>query len=220
MNAVDSILHAMQKAEPWLTSGWTLQEGVLLSETLLLDHQGTTLRDEHFFHNNGQASVLDLTAGLTTFAIGIAKAFLKLSAPQDDDADHDNIFKFISISDGYYRLAARFLSRLLRSGLIAYTKNSPLYILAGKFSRIYNVNKDECWALLGALELEGVEPWYTETPDMDCVKSIFFQATLQKYQWSMLLVAGESADNHKLAKLPWHTKVTDGHYLPLSLIHI
>ncbi|KAJ5194330.1 Heterokaryon incompatibility [Penicillium cf. griseofulvum] len=202
LNAVNALLSELQQAEPWLTSGWTLQEGVLLSETVLLDHGGTTLCDDHFMHNHGQASVLDLTAGLTTFAISIATAFLKLSTMQDG-SNQDEIVKFIRASDKNYQFVAQFLSRLLHSGLIAYTKNSPLYILAGKFSRNYGVDKDQCWALLlGALELGNVTPWYTDTPGMDRVKSVFFESLLKKHQWSILLVAGASADNQKLARLP------------------
>lgn len=216
LGAVDALLSEIQEAEPWLTSGWTLQEGVLLSETPLLDQRGTTLHDDRFLHNQGQASVLDLTAGLTTFAIHIATAFLKLSETQDG-GDYDEVVQFIRASDENYQFVAHFLSRLLRSGLIAYTKKSPLYILAGKFSRKYGVDEDQCWALLGALELPNVTPWYNNAADMDRVKSVFFARLLQEHQWSTLLVAGASADNQELSQLPWHTKVTDGKYLPLGI---
>jgi hypothetical protein len=219
LTAIDALISDIQKneqkAEPWLTSGWTLQEGVLLSETHLLDHDGKTLRADDFIHE-GQAAVVNLTAGLTNFAIGIAAAFLRASATQSG-SDQDEAVQFIRSSEKNYQFLAQFLSRLLRSGLIAYTRRSPLYILAGKFSRNYGVDKDECWALLGALELANVTPWYDETPGMDQVKSIFFERLLQKYQWSILLVAGASADNQKLARLPWHTKVTDGKHLPLGI---
>lgn len=213
--AVDELLRNIQKAEPWLTSGWTLQEGVLLSETLLLDHEGKTLSDDRFLHNQGQASVLDLTAGLTTFAIHIATAFLKISETQGG-GDYDEVVQFISDSRENYQQVAEFLSRLLRSGLIAYTKKSPLYILAGKFSRKYGVEEDQCWALLGALELAHITPWYNGK-DMDRVKSVFFGRLLQEHQWSTMLVAGASEDNEELAQLPWHIKVTDGKYLPLGI---
>ncbi|GFF21975.1 uncharacterized transporter ESBP6 [Aspergillus udagawae] len=215
-DAVDSLLHEIQEAEPWLTSGWTLQEGVLLSETLLLDYQGTTLRDDRFLHNQGQASVLDLTAGLTTFAIHIATAFLKISETQDG-GDYDEVVQFIRASEENYQYVAQFLSRLLRSGLIAYTKKSPLYILAGKFSRHYGVEEDQCWALLGALELANVTPWYNNAADIDRVKSVFFARLLQEHQWSTVLVAGASGSQQDIAQLPWHIKVTDGKYLPLGI---
>ncbi|KAJ5319835.1 hypothetical protein PENANT_c026G00225 [Penicillium antarcticum] len=216
--AVDGLLQDIQAAEPWLTSGWTLQEGVLLSETLLLDHEGEALRDERFLHNQGQASVLDLTAGLTTFAIHIATAFLKMSETQDG-GDYDEVVQFIRASDANYQNVAQFLGRLLRSGLIAYTKKSPLYILAGKFSRNYGVQEDQCWALLGALELANVTPWYSNVADMDRVKSVFFANLLQEHQWSTLLVAGagEGEGEQKISQLPWHLKVTDGNYLPLGI---
>ena len=216
MGAVDQLLRDIQTAEPWLTSGWTLQEGVLLSETVLLDHEGQTLHDERFRHNQGQASVLDLTAGLTTFAIHIATAFLKISETQDG-GDYDEVVQFISESEDNYQIVAQFLSRLVRSGLVAYTKNSPLYILAGKFSRQYGVEEDQCWALVGALELANINPWYNGVGGMDRVKSVFFACLLQKHQWSTLLIAGASQDNQELQELPWHIKVTDGKYLPLGI---
>jgi hypothetical protein len=215
LEAVDGLLQAIREGEPWLTSGWTLQEGVLLSETLLLDHNGKTLSDERFLHNQGQASVLDLTAGLTTFAIHIATAFLKISETKDG-GDYDEVVRLISESPESYQSVAQFLSRLLRSGLIAYTKKSPLYILAVKLSRKFGVEADQCWALLGALDLGNVTPWYDNSQDMDRVKSVFFANLLQEHQWSTLLVANGSKVP-ELSELPWHIKLTDGKYLPLGI---
>ncbi|KAJ6186737.1 hypothetical protein N7519_008038 [Penicillium mononematosum] len=216
LDEVDDLLCQIQKDEPSLTSGWTLQEGVLLNETILLDHEGTTLGDERFLHNQGQASVIDLTAGLTTFAIRIAKAFMTLSEP-NDDAQYDLVVQYIHASNQNYYRVADFLSRLLRSGLIAYTKKSPLYILAGKFSRKYSAEEDQCWALLGALDLGDFTPWYEQKPDMDRVKSVFFMNLLQEHQWSTLLVAAEPGTYQQYSPLPWHIKVTDGYYLPLGI---
>lgn len=218
LDDVDDLLCKIQKDEPWLTSGWTLQEGVLLSETILLDHEGMTLRDERFLHSQGQASVIDLTAGLTTFAIRIAKAFMTFSEP-NDDGHYDVVVQYIHVSDQNYYRVAHFLSHLLRSSLIAYTKKTPLYILAGKFSRKYSAEEDQCWELLGALDLGGFTPWYEEKPDMDRVKSVFFMNLLQEHQWSMLLVAAERGIYQKYSPLPWHIKVINGYYLPLGIVN-
>lgn len=216
MGEVDQSLEDIKKAEPWLTSGWTLQEGVLLSETPLLDYRGKTLSDERFFHNHGQASVLDLSDGLTTFVLHIAAAFLEFSE-NPYTSGYDEVYKYIRRSNSHYNLVAELLASLLRSGLVAYTKKSPLYILAGKFSRSYSVDEDECWALLGALELENITPFYNKGKEMDRVKSVFFIHLLKKHQWSLLLVAGLSADHGKHPKLSWHIKMSMGYYLPLGI---
>lgn len=213
---VADLLKDIQKSEPWLTSGWTLQEGVLLTETLLLDHHGATLSNDRFLHNKGRASVLDLTAGITQFAIRLAGAFLKISDGNIDDDDPDGpLIQFIRGSDENYIFVAQVLSLIVRSGLVAYTKQSPLYILAGKLSRRFSVDEDQCWALLGALELEGVRVWYNEGKDMDRVKAVFFDNLLRQYQWTLMLVAGTSDSSHDA--LSWPEKIVDGTLLPLGI---
>ncbi|KAJ5082370.1 hypothetical protein N7532_011413 [Penicillium argentinense] len=183
---LENLVRVAQEKEHWLSSGWTLQEGVLLSEGILLDHTGEALRDDRFIHNDGYASVIDLTAGLTTFAIRIAAAFMKISEVHDG-GDYDEVVQFIRHSKENYKKLAMFLSSLVRSGLIAYTKSSPLYILAGKKSRFYGVKEDECWALLGALGIDTIP-----TPRL-------------------------SEDNKDIAAHAWHTRLADGMYLPLGI---
>ncbi|BCS28341.1 uncharacterized protein APUU_61389S [Aspergillus puulaauensis] len=216
VESVDKLLVEMRKDEPWLTSGWTLQEGVLLSETVLLDHHGRSLRNPRFIHNNRQASVLDITAGLTTLAIHIASAFMKVNE-EYNGGYYDEVANYITTSVSNYQKIAEFLSRLLRSGLIAYTKDSPLFVLAGKHSRHFSVKADECWALLGALGLGNITPPPDYNQELDQVKATFFGHLLKKHQWSLLLVAGHSLDDAHLTPQNWHTRFADGKYLPLGV---
>ncbi|RAL64060.1 hypothetical protein DID88_003248 [Monilinia fructigena] len=152
-----------EEGERWLVSGWTLQEGVLLPETVLVDGASNTLKDDSFKHNGGRASVIDLTARITALAIGLI----------DESTEMANEFR-------------QTLSTLVASGLVAYGKASPLYILSGKQSREFGMPQDACWALIGAMELEGVPVNY-ELP-MDNIKMIFLTALFEKYQWAMLLL--------------------------------
>lgn len=216
MESVEKLLDEMQEHEPWLTSGWTLQEGVLLSETVLLDHHGNGLPNPRFLHNDGNASVLDLTAGLTTLAIHIASAFMKASTAHNG-VDYDEVVTYITASDNHYQRIACFLSRLLRSGLIGYTKNSPLFILAGKHSRKFSVDADKYWALLGALGLGNVTPPPDYSQELDKVKATFFGHLLNKHQWNLLLVAEPSQNDNNLWRHHWHTRFSDGKYLPLGI---
>lgn len=167
-------------------------------------------------HNNGQASVLDLTAGLTTLAIHIASAFMKVNE-EYNGGYYDEVANYITTSHSNYQKIAEFLSRLLRSGLIAYTKDSPLFILAGKHSRNFSVEADKCWALLGALGLGNITPPPDYNQEMDQVKATFFGNLLKKHQWSLLLVAGHHYDDEHLSPHHWHTRFADGKYLPLGI---
>lgn len=205
------ILDAIE--EPWLTSGWTLQEGVLLTETVLLDHDGRPLAGEHFFHNNGLASVIDLTTGITSLATRIGAAFMEVSDADPENDYVDEIGRWIR--DDRYD-AASYLSRLVRSGLVAYTKESPLYILAGKSTRFYSVEVDAYWALLGALELTTVTPWYNDV-DLNRVKEVFFAHLLKKHQWSLMLVPHLPDDPAQRGFLTWSERFADGFYLPLGV---
>ncbi|KAB8290656.1 hypothetical protein EYC80_008297 [Monilinia laxa] len=172
-----------EEGERWLVSGWTLQEGVLLPETVLVDGASNTLKDDSFKHNGGRASVIDLTARITALAIGVAKSFF-LQANGQEQAN-----KVGRLIDESTEMADEFrqtLSTLVASGLVAYGKASPLYILSGKQSREFGMPQDACWALIGAMELEGVPVNY-ELP-IDNIKMIFLTALFEKYQWTMLLL--------------------------------
>lgn len=172
-----------EEGERWLVSGWTLQEGVLLPETILIDGASNTLQDETFQHNGGRASVIDLTARITQLAIGVAQSFVLQANGQEPQ---NKVGRLIDESVDIANEFRQILQTLARSGLVAYGKASPLYILSGKQSREFGQAPDSCWALLGAMELEGVPVNY-ELP-MGCIKMIFLEALFEKYQWTMLLL--------------------------------
>lgn len=210
---VVKVLENCQKQEPWLTSGWTLQEGVLLSETLLLDRKGKTLRNKRFIHHDGKACVIDLTSTVTLLAIGIATAFIRHSegVPGDDETEIGRLVKYISNTENY-SYTAKVLATILRTGLVAYAKHSPLYILAGKRSRKFTEPEDQCWALLGALDLQDVDVTYDL--ELKLIKERFFQALLRRYQWTLLLIPAPPPKFHKLS---WPEVIVDGHFLPLGI---
>lgn len=203
-----SLLESALSAERWLGSGWTLQEGVLLSETVLKDHTGFTLQDEKFIHY-GRASVIDLTARITFLSISIAEAFV-LQA--DGAPQKTTIGERIASSPDKAERYRGVLTTLLRSGLVSYAKHSPLYILAGKEKRHFSMDQDKCWALLGALDLEGVDVSYDL--DMTEVRRRFLEALVRKYQWSLLLVPQLASEDWDKG-LDW-LDFADGRLLPLG----
>ncbi|THC91588.1 hypothetical protein EYZ11_008956 [Aspergillus tanneri] len=215
MEDVQKTLKNIQVEEPWLTSVWTLQEGVLLSETILLDMSGAKLPGPKFYHNDGHASVIDLTVGITQFVINVAKAFMWISEADNadnlDDTPIGDLVQFIRSSKENYDFIACILARIIRTGLVSYAGESPLYILAGKDSRRCSQPEDKCWALLGALELEGIKPWYSEGRDMDQVNAVFFSSLLMKYQLKLLIVP---EINYSLS---WPKRVVEGTSLPLGV---
>lgn len=216
--AISDILGEIRTTEPWLGSIWTLQEGVLLSKTALLDRHGTTLEDDRFIHNGGKASVIDLTAGLTGLVIRVAAAFMRLSNPEDakdEDAPDAVLIEFLKQADNYVYVAG-VLATIMRSGLVAYAQDSPLYVLSGKISRLSSEPEDYCWALLGALDLELANTWYNKGRDMDRVKAMFFQKLLERWQWPLFLVARVS-NPVEYDVLSWPERIVDGKMLPLGI---
>ncbi|KAM0135054.1 hypothetical protein ACHAP3_005144 [Botrytis cinerea] len=177
------LLTQSREAERWLASGWTLQEGVLLPETVLIDGVSNTLQNDMFMHNGGRASVIDLTARVTKLTIGLAQSFL-LQA--NGEEPQNKVGKLIGESIHMANEFRQTLRALVTSGFVAYGKASPLYILSGKQSRRFGKVQDSCWALIGAMELEGITVNY-DLP-MDEIKMIFLTALFEKYQWSMLLL--------------------------------
>ncbi|KAF5855105.1 hypothetical protein ETB97_010045 [Aspergillus alliaceus] len=224
-------IKGMQEEEPWLTSGWTLQEGVLLEKTTLLDYNGKSLSGD-FEPGQKQARVLDLSIPATPLAIHIATAFVRVSEgwtssknmPQGMPEQVKQAIDFISASQSNYERAATCLSKIVSSGLVAYWpgKATALYILAGADGRRFTVPEDRCWALLGALDLEDVEPWYVNWPKVDEkkamkeIKTKFFVPLLKKYQWE-LLVLPEIVDQHILDGLSWPERAVHGGFLPLGI---
>ncbi|MCJ1465051.1 hypothetical protein MMC07_003667 [Pseudocyphellaria aurata] len=203
-----SLLDSALSAERWLGSGWTLQEGVLLSETVLKDHTGFTLQDDRFIHY-GRASVIDLTARITFLSISIAEAFvLQADGASQKSAIGERIASSPEKAEKYRGV----LTTLLRSGLVSYAKHSPLYILAGKEKRYYSMEHDKCWALLGALDLEGVDVSYQV--DMNEVRRRFLEALVRRYQWALLLVPRLASEDWG-KELDW-LDFADGRLLPLG----
>ncbi|TGO17258.1 hypothetical protein BTUL_0019g00480 [Botrytis tulipae] len=148
--------------------GWTLQEGVLPPETILIDGASNALEHDTFMHNGGQASVIDLTARvgiLVDESVHMANEFLQI------------------------------LRALVTSVFVAYGKASPLFILSGKQSRKFCMQQDSCWALIGAMELEDAAVDY-KLP-MDEIKRILLIALFEKYQSSMLLLPQPSFSVNK-----------------------
>ncbi|KAM3072033.1 hypothetical protein ACMFMF_007427 [Clarireedia jacksonii] len=191
-NALDLVqqvvgeVHAAQQAEYWFCSGWTLQEGVLLGPTHLIDVNGRKLEDESFFHD-GYASVLDATTPITHLAVNIARGIFIHAEGRDtnDDSATSGLAKLLDDPASATELR-RSLKTLIYSGLVAYTEFSPLYILAGKQSRNFGVPQDCCFALLGAMGLDGLPADYS-TP-INEIKRLFLAAMIESYQWTMLLL--------------------------------
>ncbi|KAM5458499.1 hypothetical protein MaudCBS49596_000413 [Microsporum audouinii] len=215
-SAVLGILEDVRETEPWLKSIWTLQEGVLLSETILLDHDGNVLEDERFIHNNGCASVIDLTAGITQLVIRLGADFMRLSNRGEAEEDEETpLMAYIRQGENYAYVAG-VLATIMRSGLVAYAKGSPLYILSGKVNRFSSQPEDYCWALLGALDLTFPNTWYHQGEDMDLVKKEFFKPLLERWQWNLFLVAGV-VNSGEYDALSWPERVVDGKMLSLGI---
>jgi hypothetical protein len=175
-------LNKAQASERWLLSGWTLQEGVMLSETRLIDGTGEPLMNDRFIFD-GLACVINLTDTITKLATEIGKAFVN----QADGIEPQNrIDEAVRASAANYERLLDILSQFVKSGLVAYAKGSPLYILAGKKTRRFGRPLDEYWALLGAMGIDDLQVSYT-LPSWE-VKTIFLRALVQKFQWSMLLL--------------------------------
>jgi len=186
LRQMEEELRAAQNGENWLCSGWTLQEGVLLGPTHLVDVNGGKLQGESFFHG-GYASVLDITTPITHLAIKLAREFFIHAESQDINGDTTTgqLAQLLDNPDSAAELR-RSLKTLISSGLVGYTEFSPLYILAGKQSRTFGFPKDAYFALLGAMGLDDIGVDYCK-PIGDINKA-FLVALIKRYQWTMLLL--------------------------------
>ncbi|KAB8271100.1 hypothetical protein BDV30DRAFT_250262 [Aspergillus minisclerotigenes] len=220
---VGSWLETAQADERWLKSGWTLQEGVLLGSTCLLDRDGNTLSDSRFYKST-QATVRDLSIQVSVLAHNLADAYFIQSEGHEPDTRRPGAGQFGHLlpkapeSTIWLR---RSIQTLARSGLVGYYAFSPLSILAGKNSRQYGWEQDSCWALVGAMELENIEVSY-DFP-MEEIKRRFLSALVDKYQMMMFFLpflecAVEEKRTTGSIQRPFQwTDVVDGALLPVSL---
>jgi hypothetical protein len=208
VNNITGLVEECRLHEPWLTSIWTLQEGVILQETRLLDCNARELRDERFFHRN-RATVQDLTVHPTYVATNITDALLHIN----EEPPHSSLVEHLKRSPQLLLRVQIQLARLVKSGLVGYVSGHALFILAGKQSRrVTPDNLDNYWALVGALDLQNVAVSY-DIPKNEA-RTIFFASLLQKHQWQLFMVA--SLPN-SLRRLPWPEVISDGYMFPLGM---
>ncbi|KAJ5100690.1 hypothetical protein N7456_006742 [Penicillium angulare] len=239
---------SIQEQEPWLTSGWTLQEGVLLQKSKLMDHEGKGLPgfmsstgspNENVF-TLGDAAAEHLAVPATGLADDIATAFMRYSEGWTSDSLHElpqGVSEKVKQAITYfgprlangdhsqeYKNSASTFTDLIRCGLVAYWPGpqTGLYILSGASSRRFTTREDRCWALIGALELEGLNPWYSNAKteegkeeDFRKIKKEFFRPLLEKYQWELFIVP--TVEDPEYERLSWFERIVHGGVLPLSL---
>lgn len=221
---VDQVLRRLETArseEWWLRSGWTLQEGVLLSGTKLIDGDGKVLSGLLFW-SGGLATVSDISIPITRLAYWLAIGYFIKSQGEEPDVGSPVPSTAHTLSKAPETWLRRSLQTLLRSGLVSFWKDSPLYILSGKQGRTFGKVQDSCWALVGALEITDIEVTYDENVSMEEVKTRLLRALIDKYQWLMLLLAfpedslmqEEGQDVPVGRKFRW-TDVVDGVMLPI-----
>ncbi|KAJ5683366.1 hypothetical protein N7462_006531 [Penicillium macrosclerotiorum] len=218
---VDNYIETAQADERWLKSGWTLQEGVLLSSTCLIDGHGNTLSDSRFYTGR-KATVRDLSIPVSTLAFNLASGYFIQSEGHDPDTTRPGAGQFghlLPKSPESVIWLRRSLKNLVQSGLVMFFEYSPLFILAGKYSRMYGVLADSCWALVGAMELENIEVSY-DLP-MENIKRRFLSALVEKYQWMMMFLPFPEClieERGGTMKRPFQwTDVVDGAFLPVGL---
>ncbi|KAF4453167.1 Heterokaryon incompatibility [Fusarium austroafricanum] len=218
IEAVRYCVKRIQEEEPWLTSGWTLQEGVLLPNTPLLDRRGNRLRFGEFLRDN--AVVSSISASINRLAEDIAKSFVYISwqdySTESPPPGLARILEFIAAAPENGVFLATFLADLLRTGLVGYTKNAPLFILSGRVSRRFACPEDHYWALLGAMEITVANPWYNDGRGIGPVIAAFFGALLERHQWRLFLMAkmDQRAEWHNRG---WSERISEGHALPLEI---
>lgn len=209
--------------EYWFRSGWTLQEGALLGRTHLVDGNGKTLPGNGY-DSSDRATVGDITSTVSFLAYNVADAYFIRNQGHDSNPTRPSTQFSYSVSKGPCSTLwmRRLVKSLVATGLVLYGEENPLEILAGKQSRKFGVEKDSCWALLGALRLEGVPVTYDLNVTMDEVKRIFLKALFDKYQWRMLfLPLPEFRIEEKGVErdFKW-LDVADGVLLPASLFTV
>lgn len=207
------ILDQIKAEEPWLTSGWTLQEGILLPKTHLVDFGGLELSSDNFL-GKGAASVDSITENVNPLAFRVGRSF-RVYSEGEPFADGEYIVQFIQAHVDNYEFMARFLAGLIRSGFVGYISDAPLFLLAGKASRHFSKPEDKCWALIGAMDINVSNPQYYGGLQMDRVRDMFFEPLLEKYQWRLFII-GRMMDD-EWGNQPWAQRIVEGHALPLEV---
>ncbi|KAJ5651178.1 uncharacterized protein N7484_004901 [Penicillium longicatenatum] len=203
--------------ERWLGSDWTLQEGVLLDETDLIDGQGNALLGPDFWTSD-RATVSDLTVPTRRLALYLAMGYFIKSEGHEPPLGDSSPKEAYTCSELPETWLSQSLQTLLRSGFVGFWRESPLEILAGKQKRKYSRVADSCWALLGALGISDIEVTY-DAP-MDEIKRRLLVALLDKYQWIILCLPfpemnfKEENDESVARGFKW-TDLVDGVLLPV-----
>lgn len=220
---VEQWIKGAQKDERWLESGWTLQEGVLLGDTYLIDGNGKAFLSDRFY-NGKQAIVRDMSIPISVLAHNLASAYFIQVEGHDPSPERPGAGQFgylLPKSPESAIWVRRAVKILVESGLVFFFWGSPLYILAGKQSREYSYYEDSCWSLIGAMEIENVKVQY-KVP-MDLVKKRFLSALIEKSQWEILLlpfpecrVRERQEDSFVERDFRW-LSIADGALLPVSL---
>jgi hypothetical protein len=218
-------LDAARTEEYWLCSGWTLQEGVLLHETDLIDGSGRTLVGADFWMSK-QATVSDLTVPITKLAHELALGYFIKTQGYEPDMGAPSPLTAYLLSRMPALWLRQSLQVFLSSGLVGFWKRAPLDILSGKRGRTFRHDKDSCWALVGALGIEDIDITYDENVTMEEVKRRLLAALIDKYSWEMLSlpypefrlqdkVGPDTAERY----FKW-TDVADGVLLPVSIFAV
>ena len=179
-----------------------------------------------------QATVTHLSIPASALTATITTAFVRYSqgwtsskdALQGTPEEEKQAIDYINASPANYKYAATFVAAMFRSGFVCYWpgQQTVLFLLVGSQGRRFTVPEDKCWALIGALELDGVNPWYSKKEgkeyeeDLRTIKKEFFIPMLKKYQWEVLLVP-EVQDHEVYDKMSWPERVVHGGVLPLGL---
>jgi hypothetical protein len=202
------LVKTCQIREPWLTSIWTLQEGVILHETRLLDCDARELVDDKF-PIGGLATVQDLTSLPTYAATNITDALLHIN----EEPPYSSLVLPLRRSPQRLLVVQKLLARLVQSGLVGYASGLALFILAGKQSRrVTPDNPDKYWALVGALDLQNVDVSYNIR--MDEAIRRFFNPLLQRHQWQLFMAPSLP---ESLRRLTWPEVISDGYIFPLGM---
>ncbi|KAL7274614.1 hypothetical protein RUND412_002477 [Rhizina undulata] len=192
-------------AEPWLTSIWTFQEGIMLTTSELIDKNRRQLIDTTFLH--GKATMVDLTKKITFTAIELTQWFTQIAAHPATWVPPNILGKAVK---KYPTVLRGELTKLLDSGLTAYSPGNPLHLVAARKPRLPNAsNKKDFWfAALGGLQIV-IPVDYNEQDDT--IKKDFLGALVDKYQWRTLLFATVEDKT----TINW-LSISDGDFWPLG----